>query len=249
LEKVISAASGNLENQLVGDLVLQAAVFTLEGYLKIHEMPDADVLSCRVLLDYRRVTSSEVRCFVLGDFTPGAILVSEFDASTKVEHVGVIDWEFSGVGRGPNGDMAQIVASLRLLRIAESDRPRAHDAIQSLLQSICSSYNQNSSDLLANLRIAKEMAINPVEANSNLSIFRSALILLGREMINQAVERDCTSLHRNKTGELVRGMVKGGAWYIRRAGDDLDGMLEAANWKKILEDDDQAMLTLFGISP
>jgi hypothetical protein len=93
------------------------------------------------------------------------------------------------------------------------------------------------------------MAFNPVEANSKLSIFRSALILLGREMINQAVERDWTSLHRNKTDELVRGMVKRGAWYIRRAGDDLDGMLEAANWKKILEDDDQAMLTLFGISP
>jgi len=83
-----------------------------------------------------------------------------------------------------------------------------------------------------------------VEANLHLQMFRSALILHGREMINNAIEREWAG---KDSTILVKEMVEKGAWYIERARDDVRGMLEAANWDELLMEDDRIMLNLFGI--
>jgi hypothetical protein len=85
------------------------------------------------------------------------------------------------------------------------------------------------------------------EASFQLCIFRSALILCGREIINQAVERDWAGSRLGQNDESAREMVQNGARYIRLAGDNLGEMLDIANWKDILGDDDPAMLVLFGL--
>ena len=86
-----------------------------------------------------------------------------------------------------------------------------------------------------------------VVANLHLQIFRSALILHGREMINKAIEREWPGSPQKESTILVKEMVQKGAWYIERARDDVRGMLEAANWDELLVEDDRIMLSLFGI--
>ena len=81
--------------------------------------------------------------------------------------------------------------------------------------------------------------------NSDFHIFRSALILHGREMINQAIERDWCCSTPEESFALVHGMVESGAWYLERAGDDVEGMLENSNWEEMLKEDHRIMLSLF----
>src|SRR5436305_2949112 len=46
------ATPGNLENPLTGDLILQTAVMPVKGYLDRYEIPNAQELFSRVLVDY-----------------------------------------------------------------------------------------------------------------------------------------------------------------------------------------------------
>ena len=73
------------------------------------------------------------------------------------------------------------------------------------------------------------------------------MILHGREMINNAIERTWPNLTKKETNVLVQEMVRKGAWYIERAEDDVGKMLEAGNWEQLLKEDSRIMLNLFGI--
>ena len=165
LARVNGAIFGSLENPLIGNLILEAAVLPIKSHLLLHEIPNAQVLFHRVLLDYRRVNTPAESCFVLGDFTPGALLVSRF--GDRAQLMGVIDWEFSGEGRGLNGDMAQLLASLHLLLMAESTNSNSHRAIHSLITGICSSYSQISRNSIEMLRAADELAPRSDDRNPN----------------------------------------------------------------------------------
>ena len=59
-------------------------------------------------------------------------------------------------------------------------------------------------------------------------------------MINQAVEREWST-----EGLSVSEMVQAGAWYLERAGEDVEYMLEEANLEELTREDYGVMLRLF----
>jgi hypothetical protein len=175
------------------------------------------------------------------------VLVSGFGGTAESELVvGVIDWEFATVrdGRGVNGDMAQFLASMHVLllslpTVGESGFVR--EAVEVFIRELCKAYASRSG-------LTKKVAAvagNPASAKEDpvMGIFRSALILFGRETINQAVERSW----ENGSNVSVGSMVKAGAWYLERAGDSVEEMMEARNWEELLKEESRIMLQLFGL--
>lgn len=74
----------------------------------------------------------EERCFILRDFTLGAVLLAASGDGTQ--SMGAIDWEFSGEGRGPNGDMPQPLAGTHLLLMAAPLGSQRCSALDSFIQ-------------------------------------------------------------------------------------------------------------------
>lgn len=169
--------------------------------------------------------------------------------------LGIINWGFSGTGRGPNGDIAQFLASLHLLLMAASPECQRRNAIESLIQGICSSYQRHSSEWLKqpHLRKGPTSCANEPEARTSseadlyIQIFRSALILHGREMINNAIEQEWPDIPQKESNVLVQEMVRKGVWYLERAGDDVKGTLDPTNLEEICKEDGRITLSLFGI--
>jgi hypothetical protein len=141
-----------------------------------------------------------------------------------------IDWEFAGFGRGPHGDMAQLIAHLELLYIAASQFESLendvygrshHTAIATLLSSLIRAYRANSDVILSKATIGPMM--------------RSALLATGAEIINCAFWKRwiCRSdtcpcviswSHEDKARshhcQLVQRMLRHGISYLRLAGHD-----------------------------
>ncbi|KAE9364853.1 hypothetical protein N431DRAFT_550233 [Stipitochalara longipes BDJ] len=206
-----TATSGNLENPVTKDLVFEAGMLTIQEYLAQFKIPDAQMLFHWVLADYQRSNMPEGRCFILGDFTPGAILLAESGDGTQ--SMGVIDWEFSGEGRGPNGDMLQFLAAIHLLLMAAPPGSRCHNALDLFIQGVSSAYNKHSSRRLE----------------------QQDLLMLSKPDAAQA------------EAVLVQEMVQKGVWYLERAGDSVEEMLDPANLKELIQGDGRVMLVLFGV--
>ncbi|PMD30381.1 hypothetical protein L207DRAFT_641646 [Hyaloscypha variabilis F] len=244
-----TATSGKLENPVTKDLILQAAVMPIQEHLTQFEIPNAQILFRRVLEDYQRVNIPEERCFVLGDFTPGAVLLAASGGGTQ--SMGVIDWEFSSEGRGPNGDMAQFLAVMHLLLMAAPPGSQRHNALDSFIQGVCSAYQTHSSRRLEqqDLLILSKSDTAQTEhrtKSQNLQVLRSALILHGREMINNAVEQEWQDSPHKERSVLIREMVQKGTWYLEMAGNSVDEMLGPANLKELIQGDGGVILSLFG---
>lgn len=247
---VSRAISGSFENPVTKDLILEAAVMTIQNYLVQFKVPNAQMLFHRVLADYQRANLPEERCFTLGDFTPGAVLLAASGDGTQ--SMGVIDWEFSGDGRGPNGDMSQFLAVMHLLLIAAPPGSQRYSALDAFIQGVCSAYNSHSlvrpeqQDLLA-LGQSVAAQTEPRDGFQNLKILRSALILHGREMINNAVEQEWQNSPHKERSALVQEMVQKGAWYLERAGESVEEMLDPENVKELIKGDGRIMMGLFGV--
>jgi hypothetical protein len=149
----------------------------------------------------------------------------------------IIDWEFATAkgGRGVNGDMAQFLASLHLLLLSlrkpnsrDSVSP-AYEAVATFQRWICDAYTY-----------LKLFHISRSPGNPIMWLLRSALILHGREMINQAVEREWST-----EGLSVSEMVQVGAWYLERAGED---MLEEGNWGRANERGSRGYIGVISLS-
>lgn len=204
----------------------------------------------RVLADYQRANMPEERCFVLGDFTPGAVLLAGF--GNGMQSMGIVDWEFSSEGRGPNGDRSQFLAVLHLLLMAALPGSQRHSALDSFIQGVCLAYNRHSSRRLEQqdlLMLSKSDAAQtePRTRSQNLQMLRSALILHGREMINNAVEQEWQDSPHKEHSVLVQEIVQKGAWYLERAGDSVEEMLEPANVEELTKGDGRVVLGLFGL--
>jgi hypothetical protein len=160
--------------------------------------------------------------------------------------VGVIDWEFATVrdGRGVNGDMAQFLASMHVLLLSfptEGENGVVRETMEVFLRELCKAYASRSG---LTKRVGA-VAGNPGSAKEDpvMGIFRSALILFGRETINQAIDRTW----ENGSDVSVGSMVRAGAWYLERAGDSVEEMVEAQNWEELLKEESRIMLQLFGL--
>lgn len=139
LNEVQESRSDVLRNSITHDLISQIAVRPIEKHLIQYEVLNAASLFERVLADYHRPSLPEERCFVLGDLMPGDILVEASGNGTQ--QVGVIDWEFSAIDRGPNGDMARFLASLHLSLLAAPPGSLYFGAIKSMIRGINLAYS------------------------------------------------------------------------------------------------------------
>lgn len=231
---------------ITAPLVRSAAVEPIRSRLRspgglIDDAARADALYARVVGDFERADApAGESCLCIGDCHPGAILVdpvlllSEEEEEEEVPDMGVIDWEFSTArrGRGANGDAAQFMASVHALWLSLAPGSPAWEAAGAFGRAMCEGYAEGAGYARRDVRMDPWV----------VGIFRSALILHGRELINQAVERPWGS-----GGRSVAEMVREGIWYLERAGDDVDEMLEQGNWDVLMGEESGFMLRLFGL--
>lgn len=245
-------------NQGTDDLIFQTAVLPVEEHLQKFSIPDATSLFERVKQDYQRQDTIEERAFAIGDLWTGGILVDSRDGDVK--KLGVIDWEFAGIGRGVNGDMAQLLADLHLLSICFPAESVSRAATSAIIQGIHRAYRSQS-------RINDSTWVIPASPQSVVSTFiappassvaalmmRSAFILHGREMINMALWRkwscrccpDSTNSERPKESCLViQEMIQKGTWFIRTAGNNEAEFITSDYWERALTDDGMIIGGLF----
>ena len=167
----------------------------------------------------------------------------------------MIDWEFAGIGRGANGDMAVFLAQLHLYLLASPASSSAQNAVKALIRSTVGEYrsqclrNQGGEQVMKDRRMDTIAAADlPVEI---MSAIRSAFIVHGRKMINNALEREwscdcCVDIEKVKRNcNLVAMMVDRGVWYLRRAAEDIRKFSENVNWREVREEEERVILGLF----
>lgn len=248
LQAIGSKAVQNLRVPDMENIVYEIAVAPLERYLRQFGIPDASQLYRRVELDFLRENSAEEQAFVVGDLWPGGVLLGDSDGPDKV--IGVIDFEFSGLGRGLNGDMAQLFAHLHLHLLSSLEGSPAHVATKSMIASIGSTYRRECRTLESPwVPPASEVGESSLSVLSSSSasahVLRSAFLLHGREMINNALEREWISDADEHDKQALRAkMVNKGVWYLRTAGDNEAGFVAESNWKQVCAEKDQVVICL-----
>jgi len=220
-----------LDRQLSKEIVLEHAVRSIPGILQQHgALPQAeiDTLYARVLGDYVRPPLADEECFSMGDCHPGCIMV--LAAAEQDTAAGVIDWEFATTrGRGINGDMAQLLSYLHLFLLSRGRDTAQYKAAREFTVGLCGAYSAGSRVSL------------PTTGHERWDMFRSALILHGREMINQAAD---WPLSEGAAVSTTADMVRAGVWYLERAGDDVGHMLEEANLRLLKDEEDHGFMSL-----
>jgi hypothetical protein len=247
-----------LSRSLTHEVVRDAAVAPILDRLQDPGGLDAATagrLYARVVADYEREAVPGEGCLSMGDFHPGSVLVSppppppssSSSSSGGSPVVGVIDWEFATAGengRGVNGDMAQFLASMHVLMLSlpgEGELGQVRQAVEVFVGELCRAYAERSN--LARSVKGAEAARRPKADEPALAIFRSAMILFGRETINQGVERMWDHVPAVSAEEMVRA----GAWYLERAADSIEEMVEDRNWEELMKEESRMMLRLCGI--
>ena len=236
------------ENPQMRAIVLTHAIEPVLGYLKI--FPDlisdeeAEHLFSLVIDDFERNEPVEELSFVLGDCWTSAVLSNIHDQT------GVIDWEFASFGRGPHGDMAQLLVHLELLRITAGQDDGKHFPnhlrnITMLLKGLTSAYVDTISSL-------SSIDNHP---DMEATISRSTRLTYGAEIINCAFRKtwrcvapscQCRDDHGSEAHKcvLVRRMVEHGLWYLRHADENTQATLwpnyEGITWSMSLQDSKMA---------
>ena len=248
---------------------LEWAVKPIERHLQKCDIPDAKELYDRIVEDFQPTDSSaEEPSFVLGDLTPGAILLDDLSDSEESTRLGVIDWEFSGRGRGMHGDMAQLLAQVHLHLIAakEHSRQGATSAIEAFIDGITTAYRTQRRETdptwgTSQISLDDHHSSTPppvqgtqaVAATAATRMLRSAFILHGREMINGAFDLDwhceycccCRAEPENKEKcALIKTMVDRGVWYLRTATASDVEFVQPDNWKTVGEEEGRVLINM-----
>ena len=247
---------------------LEWAVKPIERHLQKFDIPDVKELYDRAIEDFQPTDSNaEEQSFVLGDLTPGAILLNELSDLEEPTRLGVIDWEFSGRGRGMHGDMAQLLAQVHLHLIAaqEHNRQAATSAVEAFIDGITTAYRTQRREIdptwgVSLIPFDDHHPSTPppvkrtpaVAATAASCMLRSAFILHGREMINGAFDLDwhceCSCSHAGPEDKekcvLVKTMADRGVWYLRRAtASDVD-FVQQDNWKSVAEEEGRVLINM-----
>lgn len=238
----------DFENPQMRAIVITHAIEPVLGYLKLFpnlmSNEEAEHLFSLVVDDFERKEPEEELSFVLGDCWTSAVLSNIHDQT------GVIDWEFASFGRGPHGDMAQLLAHLELLRISAGQDDGQHFPI----------HLRNITMLLKGLTSAYVDTVpGPSSVDSHLemeaTISRSARLSYGAEAVNCAFRKkwrcvapSCQSRddHGSEAHKcaLVRRMVEHGLWYLRHADENTQAALwpnyEGIPWSMSLQNSEIA---------
>ena len=218
------------------DLVFDLTISPLEGYLQQYDHKDAGELARRVHEDFNQPLDATLKSFVLGDSWTGSVLL---DRSVPYGlEVGVIDWEFAGFGSGITGDLAQVLGHLHLHFLAAHDDSNLASCIRSLIASLATSYRSESR------RVGAAWASENVGAalpNAATKAMRGALLLVGREMVTNAVDRRvpcrcCINKNTISCG-IRKAMVERGVWHRRKACASVVEFCRVGNVQKALSGD------------
>ncbi|CZT10921.1 uncharacterized protein RCO7_03527 [Rhynchosporium graminicola] len=208
-----------------------------------------------------------VDCFAIGDLTTESFLLQDTDSLSLIgwkpelllaDHtLGLIGWQFAGPGRGINGDMAKLFASIRILTADTVVGDAKHFAATALLKAIIKSYCRQSRKLSppdGHLSVDGQLSWNGQEwdrasrefPQETMAILRSAFIVYGRSLIDAAWAEyelcKCDSgPHPYEELCGVRGSLLGdGVWHIRMAG--IDVLEFENNWRMVMEDGTSPLL-------
>ncbi|KAF5861540.1 hypothetical protein ETB97_012866 [Aspergillus alliaceus] len=216
-----------LSQSYTDDVVWYLAMDLLPEYLT--NVPKGEIYYQRLVKDIKDPQYSYPACLVHGDFNFGNIMLPLApDLDHELRPV-IIDWEFAtSKGRGVNGDVSEFLSSLHCRLIsARRQQPELGDLLRRLCNSFCSGYSQ---------RAGLDCKMEKGDLNSQL--YRSALLLNGRDMINYAHD-SCAK------DEAFDEMIEIGLWYLERAGDNMDDFLEESHRTELLKEDEGLIRSLF----
>ncbi|KAH7131013.1 kinase-like domain-containing protein [Dactylonectria macrodidyma] len=217
-----------LSQSLTDDVVWYLAMENLPKYLA--NVPKSDIYYRRLVEDIKNPQHEYPACLVHGDFNFGNIMLP---LSPDLDHdlrPFIIDWEFATRnGRGVNGDVSEFLSILhcRLISARRQQQSTLGDLLRQLCNSFCSGYRQKA---------ALECKMERGDLNSQL--YRSTLLLNGRDMINYAQDA-CTE------DETFDEMIKIGLWYLERACDNMDDFLQEPNCTELAKEDEGLIRSLF----
>jgi hypothetical protein len=228
------------------DMVLEAAIRPVKEQLRLFPqlLPQDDVSTMYQWVEenFTRTTEDDEKAIALGDCWTGALLVGPGKIPSEPQ-VGIIDWEFASIGRGVNGDMAQLLAHLHLFQIAAAWQKQAGSlaAINAILQALTAEYRRRSRTLGAPW-LAESASLAPEPYSLTARIIRSAFLAHGAEMINNAFwkewvcrsHRCCDEKSKEKQNcKLIQAMVEKGWWYLFHARQDETSFVDEKNWDKV----------------
>ena len=165
----------------------------IEEILSRNGHKDAHALFLRVQEDSLRAELPGELCFTMGTPLSRSILIDMRAVTLKV---GLLDWDFTGLAHGVNGDMAEIFADLQLHIMMIEEKPE----LDSIRLSLWSMIHALQNAYLTQSRDQKDAwTLKPLQSNdrkpsaySTLAHFmRTAYIAHGREMIMAAVSNSC----------------------------------------------------------
>lgn len=231
------------------DMVLEAAIRPVKEQLKLfpHLYPKDSVTSAYQHLedDFKRDTEEVEKVIALGDCWTGALLVGLEDPPAAPQ-VGIIDWEFASIGRGVNGDMAQLLAHMHLFQIAAAWQGKTESlaAINSIMQGLTAEYRRQN-QATNRFWLAKSLSRVPESHPLTVRVMRSAFLAHGAEIINNAFwkgwacdsdlccGKKCTE---KKDCKLIQTMVEKGWWYLYHAKEDELKFVNRQNWEEVQDE-------------
>jgi hypothetical protein len=249
----------------IRDAVLELAITPVGNQIQLFpdlaSREEARTFAQWLVEDFKRETLGDERSFILGDSWTGAVLTSSrlIPNNPTAYTVGVIDWEFAGIGRGVHGDMSQFLAHLELLRISAQQNSvfLGHlQAVEIMIDSLTSAYSRASgTEKDHSYPRDKIQTLRPRDSSCLAAKkMRSAFLSHGAEMINVAFWKEWVCVSSDCPGEkdgqhtktqheciLVRRMVEQGLWYLRHACKDVVTFCLDKNWKDIDEKADAAL--------
>lgn len=233
------------------DVELEWAVKPIKRHLEKFDILDAKELYNRVVEDFKHADGAEEQSFVLGDLTPGAILLGNM--SEVPTPLGVIDWEFSGRGRGMHGDMAQLLAQVHLHLIANARNRAVTSVITAFIDGITTSYRtqrREADTIWASLiPLDHSSSTPPMMGAAVTRMLRSSFILHGREMIDGAFDLDwhcecCDARGEKEKCALINTMVDRGVWYLRKATASDVEFVRQDNWKSVSAEENRVLINM-----
>lgn len=224
--EISAVLSQSLTDDVVWYLAMEIFPTFLEG------VPNAEKYYQRLVEDIKNPKYAYPTCLMHGDFNFGNIMVPLSPTPANELRPYVIDWEFAtSKGRGVNGDISEFLSILHCRLISAR---RHHSAVSDLLRLLCNRFCEG-------YRQTAMLSCTMEAGDLNSQLYRSALLLNGRDMINYAQDA-C-----NKD-EAFDEMMKVGLWYLERAGDDMDELLQDENRLELVNEDEGLIRSLFTFS-
>lgn len=235
-----------LTHKNVLNVVLEQAIKPVLGQLRLFPhlatFSEASAVYGNVEADFLRKAVAEERVIALGDCWTGVLLIDVQGPPNEI-CVGVIDWEFSSIGRGVNGDIAQLLAHLHLFQLAAAwHNHTANLAVLSgIVMGLTTCYREQSEAIRAKWLPGPGPSI-PEPDSLCIRVMRSAFLAHGAEMISNAFWRDwaCDSVGccgrastKKEHCKLVRRMVERGWWYLQHAKENGESFVQDSNWAAI----------------